>query len=244
MASRRSRSRWDSQRRAGCAVRRGSASRRAGRRRARRWRTRAGSGRSRAAAGSPGRCPSVRGCGPRRVLAGGRPRPGPHHGRAASIAASAVAASAARASMHWDTVGSEATGPNTCGYARSWATSARQSRPMPRRSPDPARSCPDRAGRTAATRAPAPRSVPGPDRRWSPSGSAATPPVPDTTLRPVASTARRGYSPLCFFTWKVLFGQSGQVPRQDPSLLARSTFQLVATGLMRPNGESPGLGAC
>jgi hypothetical protein len=50
--------------------------------------------------------------------------------RAAAIAASAAGASAARVSINLDTVGSEATGPNTSGAARSCATSARQSPPI------------------------------------------------------------------------------------------------------------------
>ena len=49
--------------------------------------------------------------------------------RAVSIAASAAGASAASASIVRDTVGSEATGPNTPGSDRSSAMSARQSPP-------------------------------------------------------------------------------------------------------------------
>ena len=63
------------------------------------------------------------------VLAGQRPHRARAAARAASIAANARAASAASASIVRDTVGSDATSPNTAGSARSSATSARQSPP-------------------------------------------------------------------------------------------------------------------
>ncbi len=49
--------------------------------------------------------------------------------RAARIAATAASPSSARISISRDTVGSEATGPNSSGWARTIATSARQSPP-------------------------------------------------------------------------------------------------------------------
>src|SRR5262249_59268641 len=50
--------------------------------------------------------------------------------RAARIAFSAVGASAASVVISRETTGSEATGPNSSGWARSIATSARQSPPI------------------------------------------------------------------------------------------------------------------
>ena len=52
--------------------------------------------------------------------------------RAMLIAVSAAGASAASVSMHRETVGSDATSPNTSGAARNWARSARQSPPIAR----------------------------------------------------------------------------------------------------------------
>ncbi len=52
--------------------------------------------------------------------------------RAVLIAASEAGTSAASASISRDTVGSEATSPNTSGAPRSWARSARQSPPIAR----------------------------------------------------------------------------------------------------------------
>ena len=62
-------------------------------------------------------------------LAGPRPHHGPRRGAGGSIAASTRSASAASTSIVRDTVGSEATGPNSAGSARSSAISARQSPP-------------------------------------------------------------------------------------------------------------------
>jgi hypothetical protein len=94
--------------------------------------------------------------------------------------------------MQRDTVGSEATGPNSCGCARSPATSARQSPPIARliaRSgtilPGSCRANGRRHRASVALNAAS-----------SPTAVAvrvsSTPPAPETTLRPDPSTTKCG----------------------------------------------------
>ena len=51
---------------------------------------------------------------------------------------------------------------------------------------------------------------------------------PEMTVDVVTAVVDGTYR-LRFFTWRALLEQCGQVPRQDPSLLVRSTFQLINT---------------
>jgi hypothetical protein len=112
--------------------------------------------------------------------------------RAALIVVSVTGASAANVSTSRDTVGSEATGPNTCGCARSWAMSARQSPPIAKliaRSsstlPGSWRAVGRRHGNRAALNAVSRATV-------AAVRASSTPPAPDTTFLPCPSTARRG----------------------------------------------------
>ena len=112
--------------------------------------------------------------------------------RAAWIAFSAAGASAARASIVRDTVGSEATSPNTPGSARSNAISARQSPPSPsataRSSSTFAGSCTAVGRRQRAS--PADSAQSRPDARIVAVSSA--PPACETTPRPAPLTRMGG----------------------------------------------------
>ena len=109
-------------------------------------------------------------------------------------------ASAASASIVRDTVGSEATGPNTPGSARSTAISARQSPPSASAPRDRARPSPGRAPPAACATAPAPPTThgpaqPGPDRLGQ-----HHPPGLRHHRDPAVSTSEHGYNPVVFFT--------------------------------------------
>jgi hypothetical protein len=120
------------------------------------------------------------------------------------MAANALGASAANVAISRDTVGSDATAPNTAGSARSKPTSARQSPPI--------------ASATARSNTILPGSwlanglrhgVNAPDKPpVSPARSAArsstTDPACDTTPEPPASTTSRGYNDVDLPTRKVV----------------------------------------
>jgi len=123
--------------------------------------------------------------------------------------ARARSASAANASIVRDTVGSEATGPNTPGSARSAATSARQSPPTARVT---ARSHTTLVGSCLAVGRLAPPGQRCAQRLVQLGGSdgldqrqlAGLGHHPD----PAASVSTRGYSPLRLLTWRVLLTRS------------------------------------
>lgn len=133
--------------------------------------------------------------------------------RAAAIAASALSASRANVSISRDTVGSEATRPNTAGSARTVAMSARQS--------------PPRA--TAIARSPTifPGSWIAVGRHHRPSAAdsarssptlaivatSSVAPAFDTTPVPAVSTFNDGYNPVGFLTRKVLQNLYGYGPQ-------------------------------
>lgn len=106
--------------------------------------------------------------------------------------------------MRRETVGSEATGPNTAGSARSMATSARQFPPSATARATSRRilpgSCTARAFRHGVSAAdiapsrPALRTV----------STSSTPPACETTARPPPSMRTRGYNPIRLLTWRVL----------------------------------------
>lgn len=113
--------------------------------------------------------------------------------RAVSIADRAISASAARVAIKRDTVGSEATGPNTSGCARNWAMSARQSPPSANATARSSTILPGswrdngfRQGDRATDRA----SV---NPVFSAVRNNRTEPACDTTPVPVADADRRGY---------------------------------------------------
>ena len=145
--------------------------------------------------------------------------------RALRIARSARGASAASALISREITGSEATGPASSGWARSTATSARQSPPSPSATARPAMifpgSCTARGAR---------HRVKAPDRPWprpvTRSASASSnPPACDTSPFPSADTVILERSPV-FFTWKVPSVWRGQEPRQVPSSQAKGTFYI------------------
>ena len=144
--------------------------------------------------------------------------------------------------MHRDTVGSEATGPNTSGCARSCAMSARQSPPTARLSARSSTILPGscrvnrlRHGVSAALNAAS-----------SPTAMAvrvsSTAPAPETTLRPDPSTTRRGIAHYassaerCLLAARILPSTSNILAGQRHLSCFRASGQLT-------RGESPGLAA-
>jgi hypothetical protein len=150
------------------------------------------------------------------------------HARAVSIALNARDASAAKASIVRDTVGSEATRPNTDGSARSSATSARQSPPS---ASVTARSVITFAGSCRAVglrhgASTADNAVSTPHARTV--STRATPPACDATPVPDVSAWTRGYIPLRF-TLKGAPRSTTSVTRHLRFSLTWSTFQLITT---------------
>ena len=134
---------------------------------------------------------------------------------------------AARVSISRDTVGSEATGPNTAGSARSMPTSARQSPPSRPPAPHPAGSCPDRAPPEACATAPAPPISPHPDRSCgsSPPATHRRPgrPPHDRRLRyGHAGRTRYASSP-----WRVLLSSQPTGPSASPIVAGQEHFPLL-----------------
>ena len=163
--------------------------------------------------------------------------------RAVSIATNAWSTSSAKVSTSRDTVGSDATGPNTAGSARSRFTSARQSPPNANATARSSTILPGswiangfRHGRSAVD-----NDRPRPLVRIVSTSN--TPPAWPTAADPLVSTCRRGYSPVVCFTWKVLPAPVRLIPREDPSSLVRSTFQSINTHSGPHRDESPGLAA-
>jgi hypothetical protein len=123
--------------------------------------------------------------------------------RAARIARTAFGPAPARVVTRRDTVGSDATGPNTPGCSRRTPMSERRSPPTASvtarsRTVFPG-SWTARVLRHGASAADSSRS--NPTARAASVGN--TPPACETTPDPPGSTRTRGYDPLIFFTWKV-----------------------------------------
>jgi hypothetical protein len=155
------------------------------------------------------------------------------------IAFNTRSASAANASIVRDTVGSEATSPNTAGSPRSTATSARQSPPNARAT---ARSHTTLAGSCRANglrHGANARDNSAPSLLARTASASSTPPARDTTPEPAASTRTQGYNPVVF-TWKVLLGSARHGPRQTTSSLVRSTFQFNDTSSHPTGMKAPG----
>jgi hypothetical protein len=118
--------------------------------------------------------------------------------RAARIAVSDRGASAARAAISRDTTGSEATGPNSSGCARSTATSARQSPPSASATTRSVTifpgSCTARFARHRAS--PDDRPCARPASRAVCTSS--SPPAPDTIPNPSADTVILARRPVVF----------------------------------------------
>ena len=106
--------------------------------------------------------------------------------------------------MSREAVGSDATGPNTSGSARSMATSARQSPPRAVASATSSRtlpgSCTVRGLRHGASAADI--EVSRPTLRTVSTNS--TVPACETAPWPPPSTRTRGYNPIRLLTWRVL----------------------------------------
>ena len=173
------------------------------------------------------RCPPGSGSRPRQARGrrpAPRPAPGPRRGPCGSPAAPAARPRPARLTSR-EITGSEATGPASSGWARSTATSARQSPPsasvMTRSAMIFPGSCTARGARHRAS---------PPDRPWprpvtrAASASSNTP-AWDTSPCPVSGHgdlgAARGILHL-----ESAFGWRGQDPRQALSSQAKGTFYM------------------
>jgi hypothetical protein len=117
-----------------------------------------------------------------------------------------VGPSAANASIVRDTVGSEATGPNTRGSARSTATSARQSPPSARVSARSVITLPGSCRAIGLHHGASAIDSPRPRPAARAASTSTTAPLCDTTPDPFESTWTRGYNPI-LFTLKVLLAQ-------------------------------------
>lgn len=137
--------------------------------------------------------------------------------------------------------GSEATVPNTCGSARSTATSDRQSRPAPPPARIPAEPCPGRAPPATCATASSPTISPCPTRPCGRSPEVAPhrparPPRPHRPGRGQTDTDRYACSPgECFSPC------SGQSPWQVPLLQLSSVLRLSDQDPHKPARESPRL---
>lgn len=163
--------------------------------------------------------------------------------RTPRLARRAFSPEAARVSMRRETVGSEATGPNTAGSARSMATSARQSPPSATARTTSRRilpgSCTARAFRHGVTVADIAVSRPA-LRTGRPAARPrhARPPLDHRPRCGHAGTTGYASSPgECFFPC------SRQVPRQVPSLQVRSTLRLFDQASDTPPREIARLSA-
>ena len=157
------------------------------------------------------------------------------------IAASTRSASAARASITRDTVGSDATCPNTSGFVRSTAMSARQSPPTAvataRSSSTLPGSCTASGRRHRANAADSARS----SRSVRIVSIRTTAPACDTNRDPVVSTRNRGYQPVDLPTRRVPSPEREQRLQQSLFSLVRAPFVMINTAFNAIPRESAGL---
>src|SRR6478672_329288 len=149
--------------------------------------------------------------------------------RAVLIAANAAGASAARVSISRDTVGSEATCPNTPGSDRTWAMSARQSPPIATAIARSSRTFPGSCTANGRIQgASAVDSSPSRPSRLAVAASS-TAPAWDTARWAVVSTISDGYEPVDFDIRKVLLDLVRMVPQQDLFSQFRAPFVMINT---------------
>src|SRR5436190_2874314 len=159
------------------------------------------------------------------------------------MAANTFGASAASAATVRDTVGSEATNPNTAGSARSTPMSARQSPPsataIARSSRILPGSCTANGLRHDANAAGNPLVNP----TASAVRSSNTAPACDTTCEPDPSAANRGYGDVDSLTEKVLLDLREFRLQQSEFSQVRAPFPVQDTRSAVTHHESPGLAA-
>lgn len=140
--------------------------------------------------------------------------------------------------MRRETVGSEATGPNTAGSARNMPTSAKQSPPNATASATSSRIFPGswtaRGFRHGANAT---------DIAWSwpvlrTVSTSKTEPACETTWRPSPWTRTREYDAIGSLTWKVLFLSQPTGPSASPIVAGQEHFCVSDQPADRPPRES------